>query len=551
MRFGLKIKFTLFTSLLILVLGVVSSVYFAVQTKMMLEDELKKLGSSFVVQFAMDEEVRSALYLEQTAFLDTPLNRLRELDVEDELAYCRVLMPNGEVFREERDGSVAIDLDNVLNIDDLSSVREPKVSRFVVRPLENVNEIVYSDTFRSKRLKEIFYDFLAPVFDKKGIAEEEFARILSRGDTFVASEDVPDILGYVQVGLSSAQINSKLWKILLKGIVPLSLITILGGFWVLYFIAKRIANPLSKLVGMTSRVAKGDLEHKVYVKTGDEIGVLAESFNHMIIDLKKQRDDKEHVMMELRDVNKELAKSNNALIKTNDQLKDAQEQIIRSEKLAAAGQLASSIAHELRTPIGAIKNSIYFIKRKIVREQMHDADSFVKLIDIVNNEAERSAKIITNLLGFTQTSKPSVAPNSVKHVIEETLLRVKTPESIRIINDVNDDLPKVLIDSLQVGQVFLNIIQNSYQAMPGGGSLRISTSQSDKFVNVKFEDSGVGISGKLINKIFDPLFTTKAGGIGLGLAFSSNVIKRHGGDITVRSVEGKGTVFTVSLLMVI
>jgi len=104
---------------------------------------------------------------------------------------------------------------------------------------------------------------------------------------------------------------------------------------------------------------------------------------------------------------------------------------------------------------------------------------------------------------------------------------------------------------LQVGQVFLNIIQNSYQAMTGGGSLRISASQSDKFVNVKFEDSGVGISGKLINKIFDPLFTTKAGGIGLGLAFSSNVIKRHGGDITVRSVEGKGTVFTVSLLMVI
>ena len=514
---------------------------------MMLEDELKKLGSSFVVQFAMDEEVRSALYLEQTAFLDTPLNRLRELDVENELAYCRVLIPDGRVFRDDRNPLYSIDLDNVLNVDDLSFVREPQVTRFVVRPLEDVNEIVYSDTLRSSRLKEIFYDFLAPVFDKKGIEEEEFAGLLSRGDAFVTSDDLPDILGYVQIGLSSAQINNKLRKILLKGIVPLSLVIIFVGFWVLYFIVRRIVNPLSNLVSMTSMVAKGDLEHKVDLKTGDEIGVLAESFNHMIVDLKVQRDDKERVMMKVKDVNKELAESNNALIRTNEQLKEAQEQIIRSEKLAAAGQLASSIAHELRTPIGAIKNSIYFIKRKIVREQIPKADSFAKLIDIVNNEAERSAKIITDLLGFTQTSKPSVAPVSVKHVIVETLLRVKTPGSIQTANDVSDDLPMVLIDSLQVGQVFLNIIQNSYQAMPDGGFLSIRANLSDKCVNVEFEDSGVGIPEKLINKIFDPLFTTKTGGIGLGLAFSYNVIKKHGGDITVRSVEGEGTVFTVSL----
>ncbi|MGR3320088.1 MAG: ATP-binding protein [Candidatus Anammoxibacter sp.] len=548
MKLSLKFKFTLFTSLLILVIGVGSGTYYVIQAKNMLVDELKKFGFAIIVQFAMDDEVRNALYLEQTAFLDIPLNRLRGLDVENEIVYSRVLFPSGEVFREEKEDWIKIDIDNIANIDNVSSIMAPRVNSFIVRSQQTINdqETVHSGTGRRKRLKETFYDFLAPVFEKKGIVEEEFAGFLGQGKNNYIEEDAI-ILGYVQIGLTSAQIDKKLRNVSITGIVPLSLITILGGFWVLYFIAKKIVRPISRLVKMTKSVAKGDLEYKVNVKSNDEIGVLAESFDQMISELKLQRDEKESFMTKLRDLNIELEDSNKELKERNEQLKDAQDQIVRSEKLAAVGQLASSVAHELRTPIGAINNSLFFIKRKIMKNPALRENSIIKLLNIMENEVERSGKIISDLLGFTQRAKPSVAPNKIRKVIEETLLRIALPDSIGIINDVNSNLPNALIDSAQIGQVFLNIIQNSCQAMPDGGQLKITGSHTERYVHIQFEDTGVGISKKVINKIFDPLFTTKVDGIGLGLAFSYGVVKRHGGDIKVSSEEGKGATFTVKL----
>ncbi|MGR3221139.1 MAG: ATP-binding protein [Candidatus Anammoxibacter sp.] len=518
------------------------------QAKNMLVDELKKFGFSIVVQLAMDEDVRNALYLEQSAFLDIPLDRLRGLDIENELVYSRVLLPTGEVLRQEKDDWVGINLDNFTNIDNVASIMAPQVNSYIVEAQRSIDD---QGTFRSgtesrRKSKEIIYDFLAPVFDKEGIAEEEFAGFLGQANGNYL-ENNANILGYVQIGLTSAQIDKKLRNVSITGIVPLTLITILGGFWVLYFIAKKIVRPISRLVEITKKVAKGDLEYKVNVKSNDEIGVLAESFNQMISELKLQRDNKESFVAKLRDLNIELENSNKELKETNVQLKDAQDQIVRSEKLAAVGQLASSVAHELRTPIGAINNSLFILKRKMMKEPALREGNIMKLLNIMENEVERSGKIISDLLEFTKGAKPSVAPVKVRKVIEETLSRISLPGSISLTNDVDFDLPNVLIDSAQIGQVFLNIIQNSFQAMTGNGQLKITANHTEKFVNIQFEDTGSGISEKVLNKIFDPLFTTKADGIGLGLAFSYSVVKRHDGDIEVSSEEGKGAVFTVKL----
>ncbi|MGR3179744.1 MAG: ATP-binding protein [Candidatus Anammoxibacter sp.] len=535
---------------MIFVIGVGSGTYYVMQAKHMLVDELKKFGLSIVVQFSMDEEVRNALYLEQAAFLDIPLDRLRGLDVENELAYSRVLFPTGEVLREEKKDWLNININNISSIDNVSSVMTPQVNSFVVKSHQSINDLetARSGTDRSRRSKEIIYDFLAPVFDKKGIAEEEFAGFLGQAQDNYIEKDA-NVLGYVQIGLTSAQIDKKLRNVSITGIVPLTLITILGGFGVLYFIAKKIVRPISELVKITKKVAKGDLEYKVNVKSNDEIGLLAESFDQMISELKLQRDNKESFVTKLRDLNIELENSNKELKKTNEQLKDAQDQIVRSEKLAAVGQLASSVAHELRTPIGAINNSLFFLKRKIMKEPTLRGNSITKLLNIMENEVGRSSKIISDLLGFTQGARPSVAPNNIRKVVEETLSRVTLPDSISIINDVNIGLPNVLIDSAQIEQVFLNIIQNSCHAMSDVGQLKITANHTEGFVHVQFEDTGSGISGKIINKIFDPLFTTKVDGIGLGLAFSYGVVKRHDGDIKVSSEEGKGAVFTVKLPM--
>lgn len=546
MKFSIKLKFTLFTSVLILTIGVGSGAYFAMQAKKMLEDELEKLGYSFVSQLATDEDVRNAIYLEQPAFLDTPINRLRELDVEEELAYCRVLLHSGAVFREEKEDWVKINVDDVTDIDSLAKVKIAQSNRFIVKARQDETDqvVVRTKTERRKRLKETFYDFLAPVFDKKEITEEEFVKLLDIGGGLDVKSKV---LGYVQIGLSSSKVNKRLWKILLTGVIPLSLTTILGGFWVLNSIARKIVKPIVKLVNMSARVAKGDLDYEVDVKSNDEIGVLAASFNEMTKQLKMQMYAKEHVMAELKKLNIELENSNVDLTKANEQLKEAQDQVIRSEKLAVIGQLASSVAHELRSPIGAIKNSIFFLKRKIHRDSSENSKNLERLLDIVEKETERSSKIISDLLGFTQTSKLAVAPTKIRHVIDEALLRISAPDSIKITVDVNPDLPEVLVDSAQIGQVFLNIIQNSYHAMPNGGRLTITANHKDEFLEVRFEDTGCGISKGFIGKVFEPLFTTKADGIGLGMAFSYGVIQKHGGSIEVKSDDGKGAVFTVKL----
>lgn len=548
MKISLKFKFTLFTSALILAIGVGSGVFFAVAAKGMLEKELKKLGFSFVVQFAMDEDVRNALYLEQPAFLDTPVNRLRELDVENELAYCRVILPSGDIFREEKEDWLKIDISDISGRDMFSDIRKPEVSRFIIKPSQYAYnpDIVHSDTERSKRLKETFFDFMAPVFDKKGESEEEFASLLDI-DTDIINAGDADILGYVQIGLSSGQINKRLWEILFTGIIPLALITIVGGFWVLYSIARKIVNPISNLVKMSVRVSKGDLDYKVEVKSKDELGVLAESFNRMTKNLKIQMDEKEDVMLKLKELNAELENSNIELTNANEQLKDAQDKIIRSEKLAAVGQLASSVAHELRNPIGAIKNSLFYIKRKLKNNYSEESENIIQLINIVEKETERSNKIISDLLGFTQTSKPSVVPSKIKPVIDEALSRITAPSSVQTYVNVPLDLPEVLMDSVQIGQVFLNLIQNSYQAMPDEGYLSITAERCGEFVEIKFADTGPGIPQNFINKVFDPLFTTKTNGIGLGLAFSYEVIQRHNGEIEVGSEQGKGAVFIIRL----
>ncbi len=549
MKFSLKFKFTIFTSALIVFIGVGSAVYFAAQSKKMLEDELKKLGSSFVAQFAMDEEVKNSLLLEQPAFLDTPVNRLRELDVERELAYCRVLLPSGKVFREEKEDWVKINIDDVSSIDNIAGLKTPRVNRFIIRAGQNAAgpEVAISETERRVRLKETFYDFIAPVYDKGDIIEEEFSQFLDPDyDLNKNNDSDANILGYVEIGLSSSKINSKLWRILLTGIMPLSFTTMVVGFGVLYFIARKIIKPIAKLVKMAEKAAKGDLEYRVEVKSNDEIGVLSTSFNKMTIDLKSQMDEKERVMARLQELNLELEDSNRDLTAANASLKEAQEQLIRSEKLAAVGQLAASVAHELRNPIGVIKNSLFYIKRKILKETNGD-ESAVQLLNIIENESERGAKIISDLLGFTQTSKPAAAPTKIGHIINESLARLEKPDSIKSIVEVDDSLPEVVIDSTQIGQVFINIIQNSYQAMTEGGILTIRANMSNGFVKVYFEDNGPGIPDKFISKVFEPLFTLKANGIGLGLAFSHGVVQRHGGMIEAQSEEGKGTKFIVSL----
>jgi len=251
---------------------------------------------------------------------------------------------------------------------------------------------------------------------------------------------------------------------------------------------------------------------------------------------------------ELRATEEELRAANEELQAANEELREAQEQLVRSERLAAIGQLAGGVGHELRNPLGAIKNAAYYIRGKAAKSELAESEPRVlQFLDIIDEEIESSNKIINDLLGFSRVGKPAVSPARLERVVEDALSHSSIPENIEVVKKTDASLPEIEIDTDQVRQVFVNLISNAVHAMPEGGALTIVAAGKDKFVEVSVSDAGSGISKEILNKIFDPLFTTKAKGIGLGLAVTKTIIDRHEGQIKVESEEGKGTTFTVRL----
>jgi PAS domain S-box-containing protein len=261
-----------------------------------------------------------------------------------------------------------------------------------------------------------------------------------------------------------------------------------------------------------------------------------------------QNEELQSANEELQATEEELRATNEELQSANDELRETQEKLIRSEKLAAIGQLASGVGHELRNPLGAIKNAVFYIRRRIGNTDLPATEPRVmEFLDIMDEEVNAANKVITDLLGFSRVAKPTVSPVSIAGVIEDALKHNPLPENIKLASVIDENLPMVMVDADQVRQVFINIVLNAIQAMTDGGRLDIQAKSEGEFVEVEFSDSGSGIPKSAIKKIFDPLFTTKAKGIGLGLSVCKSILERHGGDIRVESKVGRGSAFTVSL----
>jgi two-component system NtrC family sensor kinase len=231
-----------------------------------------------------------------------------------------------------------------------------------------------------------------------------------------------------------------------------------------------------------------------------------------------------------------------------------QARLVRSEKLAILGQLAGGVSHELRNPLGVIKNAVYFLNMVL-----DASDPKIKeMLEILTQEVAKSERIISDLLDFARTKPPIRRKVAINEVIQETLSLIEVPGNIQVISRLEQKLPLILADPGQLDQIFSNIIHNGIQAMtssssvetPEGGQLTIETRlESQEWLAVTIADTGVGISPENMEKIFEPLFTTKAKGIGLGLAIVKTLVEGHGGTIEAESegVPGKGSRFTVKL----
>jgi two-component system NtrC family sensor kinase len=230
-----------------------------------------------------------------------------------------------------------------------------------------------------------------------------------------------------------------------------------------------------------------------------------------------------------------------------EEVERSQAKLVQAEKMAAIGRLAASLAHEVNNPLQAIHNSLHLTLHEGLGEERHR-----EYLGMAQGEVERLIKIVQRMLDFYRPSRGGVEPVDVNQIVEKVLSLIQKRlehGDIEVHTELTDDLPTVPIVSDQISQVILNLLINAVEAMPIGGRLWLKTELSSEGENVlvRLRDSGPGMSAEQVNRLFEPFYTTKPGGTGLGMAISYGIIERHGGAIDVLSEPGQGTTFVVAL----
>lgn len=300
-------------------------------------------------------------------------------------------------------------------------------------------------------------------------------------------------------------------------------------------LSRGMTRPLEQLTASAEGIAGGDLEPlQVGTDRSDEIGRLGRSFAAMADSVRQARDHLE-TKIGVRTAELETALT---------QLREAQEELVRKERLAMLGQLSSSIGHELRNPLGVMLNAVYFLEMTL-RDAPPKAREYLRL---VREQIRLSERIVSDLLDSARTRPPQRAALSVHDVVSECSQRVPVPASIRMERDMPPDLPALYADPDQLGQILVNLFTNAVQAMDGReGTLTVRARQYDSRVRIEVQDTGDGVPEEHRDKIFEPLFTTKARGIGLGLSVSRSLAQANSGDLSVANHSGGGAVFRLDL----
>jgi len=308
---------------------------------------------------------------------------------------------------------------------------------------------------------------------------------------------------------------------------------------ILNFSTTRIIRPLQRMVRATQEIANGDLSHKVDVRSGDEIGTLADSFNQMTDHLRKANDSLIEWGTTLEKKVEERTK----------ELVEIQAHLVQSEKLASIGKLAAGIAHEINNPLGGILLYSHLILEDTEKNHPH----YENLKKIVK-ETTRCKDIVKGLLEFARPKEPEMGMVDMNELLNKSLTLMERQalfQNIDIRKSYKPGLPKIFADGAQLQQVFINIILNAAEAMNGNGALTLKTSVDTgrDMISIEFTDTGHGIREEDKKRLFEPFFSTKevGKGTGLGLAISYGIVQKHRGVIEVQSEAGHGATFTVKL----
>jgi PAS domain S-box-containing protein len=222
--------------------------------------------------------------------------------------------------------------------------------------------------------------------------------------------------------------------------------------------------------------------------------------------------------------------------------KRMEQQLLKAERLAAIGQVAAMVGHDLRNPLTGIAGAAYYLKTKL--GSVMDQRS-VEMAELIEKDIEYSNKIINDLLDYSREIRLELAESSPKGIVKEALRHASVSENVHIADKTKNN-PKIIVDVEMLVRAFVNIVRNAIDAMPNGGTLTISSKHSGADLEVVFSDTGLGMSDEVLERMWTPFFTTKAKGMGLGLSICRRIVEAHNGRILVSSIEGKGTTFTVT-----
>jgi signal transduction histidine kinase/HAMP domain-containing protein len=670
-QMGLRTKFVLVISLLIVITSTLLSWYLIRRQSILIERELGKRAESLVRNLAFNSEY--GVLVENQALL---LNLMKGLSQEEDVRYITIQDRSGKILadwhRTEKDEG--FDSEKLRIIQQIFNGEKPQENHFTLGGEEFSNFSYPIKTQRIERSKE----------------ELGLSLGLKKNPTYRE-----EIIGMAHIGMSLQHMRREIAD-MRTVVILLTLVVVLAGISLTVLLVNVFLKPVKKLVQATKRIANGDLTYKVEVAAKDEIGMLASSFNQMTGSLKESREKIEEynrnleymvkertaelekttrllqteynrleaiinspnlgVLIEDKDCNirfmnktlietfgqqvgqkcyeklkgqtrmcsfcpieEILVKGKNSLTyldqdnlghfyelsaslfqdekgekfvletlrditerkkletqveeythnleKTNDELahalqslKETQSQLIQVEKMAAVGQLAAGVAHELNNPLGGILGYSQFALEKIDQKSLasfdaEDTRNLHQYLKDIEEQTKKCRAIIQSLLKFSRASKhEDHQPTDIAQVLKETLVFTQhqiVKHKVKLLQELEEPLPLIQGHPSQLQQVFTNLILNAVQAMPQGGTLTVQSRKGEgsKTVEVSFIDTGTGIAAENLDKVFEPFFTTKkvGEGTGLGLSVSYGLIKEHGGEIKVKSQKNQGASFTVIL----